>query len=198
MQLRDGTKGGTTGVGLGMYYKGYAGLSSAKFAIRDFNNVPQYFGSWSSNTTYLVIAKIQASTSGNDTVSMSVYSTTAPPHTEPAAWDKTVAGTSSATFEWIRSTARASSTYGVYCDEIHIEQSWAEITAPVIYAARSAGDFNGDCQVSMIDISMFSDNWLNSVPPADSNMDLVQDNTIDLKDFAVIAANWLSYTPNCE
>jgi hypothetical protein len=55
---------------------------------------------------------------------------------------------------------------------------------------RSAADFTGsDCVVDYRDLQLLTNNWLLS--PADPNIDLYEDGTIDLKDYAILASMWL-------
>jgi len=55
---------------------------------------------------------------------------------------------------------------------------------------RSAADFTGsDCVVDYRDLQLLTNNWLLS--PADPNIDLYEDGTIDLRDYAILASMWL-------
>ena len=65
------------------------------------------------------------------------------------------------------------------------------------------GDCNNDCRVNMIDFSAMANAWLSSSPDArwneSCNISTPPDNTINLKDLAVMAASWLvdcNETPN--
>jgi hypothetical protein len=48
------------------------------------------------------------------------------------------------------------------------------------------GDLSQDCQVNMLDLEIFAQNWLGSGPTADFN----QDGNVNLMDFANFAADW--------
>ena len=48
------------------------------------------------------------------------------------------------------------------------------------------GDFNGDCKVDCVDLSILADSWLECLPPAG-----VGCSDADLDDFAVLAMQWL-------
>jgi hypothetical protein len=49
------------------------------------------------------------------------------------------------------------------------------------------GDLNGDCQVNLLDLQTFTENWL-SPPP--SVADLNNDNKVNMHDFALFARDW--------
>jgi hypothetical protein len=53
------------------------------------------------------------------------------------------------------------------------------------------GNPAGDCVVNYRELEMMVDDWLMSSPPADANVNLNDDYTIDFKDFAILADHWL-------
>jgi hypothetical protein len=61
--------------------------------------------------------------------------------------------------------------------------SWLKITIP--------GDVNGDGFVNSLDVALIAAHWLQTVPPAPANADILSDGIINSQDIAVIAANWL-------
>jgi hypothetical protein len=52
------------------------------------------------------------------------------------------------------------------------------------------GNPDGDCVIDYREIEIMAYNWL-MPPPADANVDVHSDGTIDLKDFALVAKKWL-------
>jgi len=62
----------------------------------------------------------------------------------------------------------------------------------VMEELAGAGDLNADCQVNMLDIAIFSSQWLNTGDCSSSSdcADLNTDNQINLQDFSVIGQNY--------
>lgn len=52
-------------------------------------------------------------------------------------------------------------------------------------------DLNGDHQIDIEDLIVFAQQWLHSEPP-DGTADLDDNGFVDLRDFAILAANWLN------
>jgi predicted secreted Zn-dependent protease len=79
------------------------------------------------------------------------------------------------------STPRGTGT--LYFDDIRLY-------LPRCMPGRRAPDLTGsDCLVDYQDLQILTNNWLSY--PADPNIDLHEDGTIDLRDYAVFASKWL-------
>jgi hypothetical protein len=61
-----------------------------------------------------------------------------------------------------------------------------------VQADCPAGDLNGDCQVDMLDVQVFAEQWLEpSGRCSDANCaDLDDVNGVNMSDFAMLAGNW--------
>jgi hypothetical protein len=56
---------------------------------------------------------------------------------------------------------------------------------------KPQADLSGNCIVDMADLRIIADSWLDSVP---AEIDLYYDGDMNLKDYAVLADDWLNET----
>jgi hypothetical protein len=80
-------------------------------------------------------------------------------------------------------TYTAGLAYGNYsisvCDQ---PVSWLKITIP--------GDINGDGVVNLKDLGLITGHWMQKVPPAPANADILNVGVINLRDLGVVTGNW--------
>ena len=57
------------------------------------------------------------------------------------------------------------------------------------------GDINGDGKVNLQDLTLITGNWLQKVPPAPANADILNVGVINLRDLTVVTGHWLRHTP---
>jgi hypothetical protein len=69
----------------------------------------------------------------------------------------------------------------------------------VVCESTIIGDFNGSCQVDMVDYAMFASAWLSEPGDSQWNPDYdigpLADNFIDMSDLAAFVGNWLTSSP---
>ncbi|MFI4911227.1 MAG: hypothetical protein ACIAQZ_06120 [Sedimentisphaeraceae bacterium JB056] len=156
-----------------MFYTGYSGITSPQFALRDpsgaWNN--KLYGSWASDEVYVVVVKISATATGDDTVSVSVFDATNPlPATEPTVWDESFTTQSDKVYPWISISGR-SDAYDLWnMDEIHVGTGWGAVTgwaeACGDFGTLMAYDLNEDCYVDLGDYALMASDWFKSTDPS--------------------------------
>jgi hypothetical protein len=166
-----------------MYYNGYTGFTSARFALRDNANNLTQFGSWSSGGVYLVVLKISAHVTGNDTVYMSAFGPTTLPSTEPTTWDASFVLQSNTEYPWLVLSGRADA-YALYSfDELHVGTTWGTVTGFVNVCGDPGTimdyDLNQDCQVNFKDFAAFAAEWTECTVPGGIGCEMILD-TADL------------------
>ena len=95
-------------------------------------------------------------------------------------------------------TATATLAYGHYIISAYATPVSGEVNTANNYIANSTritvtipGDMNGDGVVNGLDLHVLARNWLQEVPPASANADVIADGTVNGLELHIIARNWL-------
>jgi hypothetical protein len=72
--------------------------------------------------------------------------------------------------------------------------SWTEPFTYGMVRVTVPGDINGDGKVNLLDLTMVTGYWLQKVPPAPSNVDILDVGTINLEDLTIVTSHWLAHT----
>lgn len=172
MWISDSKMGGNVLLAAHQYEAGHHAtlVATPKFALRSPTNdwYNRLFGSWSSEEVYMVIVKISAVAAGNDTVSIKIFNQSNPlPFDEPTEWDASFTTQSNLAYSWLKIDGVGDQFDLWNFDEIHIGTGWGAVTG----WAQVCGDFG-------------------TIMPYDLN----EDCTINIADYALMAADWLKCT----
>lgn len=154
-----------------MFYEGYPGYDSPKFFFRKSNNTGIQYGTWEANKTYMIIARIQASSTGDDEFSFAIYDKDNPlPVQEPASWDVTFTDQLDGEYSWVAIKGRADAFSSWKKDEIYAGLSWGAVTGhpPVCGDPFTIMpyDLMPDCVINLNDFAVFAQDWLGCTDPA--------------------------------
>jgi hypothetical protein len=141
LYLYDAQVAGTLGAGIGMMYQ-TTNPTSPRFMVRGMGNSPTYAGTWTANTTYLIVGKIVTSAAGNDSISVAAFDASNPfPTAEPVAWLATTSRAITASYGWVRIDGRSNLTsgFGYSWDEVKITSDWASIPEPATMVLLGLG-----------------------------------------------------------
>jgi hypothetical protein len=181
-------------------------LAQPEFYLRGVDGTTVvHGGSWAANTVYMVILKISASSVGNDSVSMAVYSPSNPlaiGAVEPVSWLLTIdtlASDDVFSVIWIENQV-ADQFAQIGWDEIRLGFTWGSVTGwPG--ECRDPGtlfdyDLNKDCYTDYEDHALLAQKWMEVTVPGSATpcQDIDGSGDVGMTDLEIITANWLSCT----
>ncbi len=90
----------------------------------------------------------------------------------------------------------------VYFEDIQLRTSRCALMARSEDFARAdyappGTPYSGDCVINLRELEMMANHWLMTSPPAEPDVDVYDDGTIDFKDFALVAEMWLEEEFEC-